>query len=117
MPEQRELAVEEPAAPLQLEQPLGRSLVREPLVLEEHGSYAVPDADCSGVSYSWQHDFADIVGSLLAAGLRIDMLREYDRIAWRHIPWMVRGDDGFWRMPEGSPDIPLMFALSATKPG
>ena len=90
---------------------------REPLVLEEHGSYAVPDADCSGVSYSWQHDFADIVGSLLAAGLRIDMLREYDRIAWRHIPWMVRGDDGFWRMPEGSPDIPLMFALSATKPG
>ena len=28
---------------------------------------------------------------------------------------MVRSDDGTYRMPEGLPEIPIMFSLSAIK--
>ena len=88
-----------------------RSAIRD----EETGSYAAPDADYVGVCYSWQHTFEDIVGSLLEAGLEITCLREYPYLAFKWFPFMTRSEDGYWRMPEGAPDIPLMFSLAATK--
>lgn len=89
---------------------------RSPLPWQETGSYAAPDADFEGVSYSWQHTFEEIVGVLVEAGLSIRSLKEYERIAWQHMPWMERDADGMWRLPEGTGDIPLMFSISATKP-
>ena len=89
----------------------------EALRWEEKGSYAVPDADVEGVSYSWQHTFEEIIGALVGAGLRVTSIREYPYLAFRWFPFMERGGDGFWRMPEGMPDIPLMFSLTATKDG
>jgi hypothetical protein len=56
---------------------------------------------------------AQIVGALVAAGLRVTSLREYPYLAFQWFPTMVRGDDGFWRMPDGAPDLPLMFSLTA----
>ena len=88
----------------------------EPLVLKELGSYAAPDSGVEGTSYSWQHDFEEIVGSLLAEGLVIESLREYPKIHWRHVPYMVQDDDGFWRLPPEAGDVPLMFSLVARKP-
>ncbi len=88
---------------------------REALRFDEKGSYAEPDADFRGVSYSWQHPFAEIVTSLAEAGLTVTSLREYPYLFWRWFPWMVRGDDGAYRMPAGVPEIPLMFSLTATK--
>ncbi len=67
---------------------------RTALRWEEKGSYAVPDADLESVSYSWQHTFAEIVGSLTAAGLSITSLREYPYLFWRWFPWMVKDDAG-----------------------
>lgn len=89
---------------------------REALRWEEKGSYAVPDADFEGVSYSWQHTFEEIIGSLVEAGLRITSLREYPYLAWRWFPWMVKHGDGCYRLPEDMPQIPLMFSLTASKP-
>jgi SAM-dependent methyltransferase len=88
---------------------------REALRFEEKGSYAEPEGDFEGVSYSWQHTFAEIVSSLAEAGLAITSLREYPYLFWRWFPWMVRSDDGTYRMPEGLPEIPIMFSLSAIK--
>ena len=89
---------------------------REPLRFEEKGSYAVPDSDFRGVSHSWQHSFEEIVTSLAEAGLMVLSIREYPHLAWRWFPWMVEGEDGTFRLPEGMPQIPLMFSLRATKP-
>ncbi|OFW62059.1 MAG: hypothetical protein A2133_09215 [Actinobacteria bacterium RBG_16_64_13] len=89
---------------------------REAMRWEEKGSYAAPDADFEGVSYSWQHAFEDIVGSLAGAGLQIVSLKEYPYLFWRWFPWMVKDGDGAYRLPEGVPEIPLMFSLTATKP-
>lgn len=89
---------------------------REPLPWEEHGTYAAPDADVHGVSYSWQHTFEEIVGVLLGEGLVIEDLREHPRIAWQHLPYMIRDSDGLWSLPEEVGSIPLMFSLAARKP-
>lgn len=88
---------------------------RRPLRWDEKGSYAVPDADFAGVSYSWQHTFEDIVKALTGANLRVTSLREYPYLAWRWFPWMVETEDGGFRLPESMPQIPLMFSLTAEK--
>ncbi|MBN1319301.1 MAG: methyltransferase domain-containing protein [Thermoleophilia bacterium] len=89
---------------------------QEALRFEEKGSYAVPDSDFRGVSYSWQHSFEEIVTSLAEAGLTILSIREYPHLAWRWFPWMVESEDGTYRLPEDMPQIPLMFSLRATRP-
>lgn len=89
---------------------------RDALRFDEKGSYAVPDADFEAVSYSWQHTFEEITSALVAAGLRITALREYPYIAFKWFAFMEQGDDGFWRMPEDLPQLPLMFSLKATRP-
>jgi SAM-dependent methyltransferase len=87
----------------------------EPLQEEESGSYAVPDAPVRSVTYQWIHPMADIIGSLLRAGLRITAFEEYPFAAWAMFPWMERREDRWWRLPPGRESIPLMFSLKATK--
>lgn len=89
---------------------------RNALRWEEDGSYAAPDSGIKATSYSWQHTFDEIVNALIGAGLRITSLREYPYLAFQWFPTMVRGEDGFWRMPEGAPDLPLMFSITAEAP-
>ena len=88
----------------------------EAVRFERTGSYAVPDADIVSVEHSWQHTFEDIVGSLRAQGLVIESLREYPKIAWQHMPFMVQDAEGFWVLPAGMPEIPLLFSVTARKP-
>ena len=64
-----------------------------------------------------------IIGSNVEAdankgeGLEITVLEEYDHTLYQRLPHLVRADDGTYRQPEGSPRLPLMFALVARKPG
>jgi SAM-dependent methyltransferase len=88
---------------------------REALRFDEKGSYAEPDSDFEGVSYSWQHPFAEIVSALAEAGLTITSLKEYPYLFWQWFPWMVREADGSYHMPAGVPEIPIMFSLAAVK--
>ncbi len=83
---------------------------------EYQGSYAVPDADYTSVEHSWQHTFEDILGALLGEGLTIESLREYPKLAWQYVPFMVRDAEGFWVLPDGMPQLPLLFSLTARKP-
>ena len=89
---------------------------REPIYFEEHGSYADRAADFTADSYAWQHTFAEIVGSLLDSGLQVRRLAEYPVVTWKALEFMEQDEEGLWRMPSGSGDIPLMFSLSASRP-
>ncbi len=91
----------------------GREALRE----EMTGSYADPESGVKTVSYSWQHGFEEIIGSLVGAGLRIESLREYPFLAFKWFEYMEKGEDGFWRMPADMPQLPLMFSLTATLDG
>ncbi len=87
----------------------------EPMRFETRGSYADPTADYRGVEYSWAHGLGDIVSALIAAGLRIDFIREYPFVSWKMLAFMEQDAEGWWRLPEKFPAMPLMFALKATK--
>lgn len=89
----------------------------EALEWEELGSYAVPGGERTGTSHSWQHTFEDICGSLIAAGLVIEELREYPLLAWKFLRAMEEREPGLFGLPEGQPELPLMFSLTARKPG
>lgn len=90
---------------------------REALEWEEFGSYAAPGGERTGTSHSWQHTFEDIVGALLSAGLVIEDLREFPVLAWKFTPVMVEREPGLFGLPEGRPEVPQMFTLTAIKPG
>jgi SAM-dependent methyltransferase len=87
----------------------------QPLELQVQGSYAASDPDYQGVEYGWNHSMGEYVTSLIAAGLRIESLREYPVANWRMFPFMEQGADGWWRLPGSMGEIPLMFSLKATK--
>jgi SAM-dependent methyltransferase len=88
---------------------------REPLRFEVQGSYAVADPDYQGVEYGWNHSMGEIVSSLIGAGLQIESLREFPFQAWKMFPFMEKSKDGWWRLPSGMQEIPLIFSLRAKK--
>jgi hypothetical protein len=61
----------------------------------------------------WHHQLDEILNALIAAGLRIEQVREYPQIAWRMLPFMERTADGWWRLPPAFPQLPLMLAVVA----
>lgn len=89
----------------------------EPMRFEGESSYAVSHVETQNpVTYEWMHPMSEIINSLISAGLRISCLKEYPFIFDKRLPFMVKGEDGFWRLPDGREDVPLMFALRAGKP-
>jgi SAM-dependent methyltransferase len=87
----------------------------EPIREEQEGSYAAPDAPIHSVQHVWIHPIADVIGSLLRAGLEIESFAEYPYVAWRMFPWMEQRTDGSWQLPGGAATLPLMFSLCARK--
>jgi ubiquinone/menaquinone biosynthesis C-methylase UbiE len=89
----------------------------QPLRFDVKGSYADRDAPTTGlVEYGWNHSLGEIVSALADAGLRIEFLHEFDFVRWP-VDFLVEGDDGRWRLPEGSNGgLPLFFSLKASKP-
>ncbi|MEU1628075.1 class I SAM-dependent methyltransferase [Streptomyces sp. NPDC020096] len=67
-------------------------------------------------SYEWRHGIGETVNAVTGAGLRVDSLRETDLLPWQRFASMVPAENGWWRLPETEPRIPLLFALRATKP-
>jgi len=92
----------------------------EPIREEHRGCYSAPDAPITSVEHVWLHKMSDIIGSLARAGLRIESFDEYPFLSWAFFPWMEKGVDGWWRLPEheklpfGRDSLPLMFSLKAT---
>ncbi len=88
----------------------------EPLRWETEGSYADPTAHVEQpFEYGWPHPLSEIVNSLIAHGLRIDLLEEYPFLEWP-APFLVAAGDGTWVLPpDQEGELPLFFALKATK--
>jgi SAM-dependent methyltransferase len=95
-----------------------RYFQREPIRDETLGTYAAPEARLRhAVSFSWVHPISEVLTSLLRAGLRIESFTEFPYTYWHRYPPMREDRQGYWHLngPEGS--IPLMYSLSARKPG
>lgn len=83
----------------------------------QSGSYAEPTAATThDQTVQWNHNIGDVVTALIRAGLEIQSVREHDATDYRRWPFLVAGEDGRWRVPEGRPSLPLMYVMRAVKP-
>lgn len=71
-----------------------------------------PALEHDTVAYEWMHGVGDVANALVGAGLRLTGLRESELLPWPRWPRMVR-HDGWWRLPDADPKIPLFYALAA----
>jgi SAM-dependent methyltransferase len=80
---------------------------------KQGGTYAAPDAVLQhDTSYERVHALSEVITAVLDAGLTLELFREqsYTNVPW---PWTERGDDGYYRLPQGWPRFPLTYSLRA----
>lgn len=83
---------------------------------EKGGTYAVPNATFVNTStFERTHALSEVMSAVLGVGLTVELFHEqsYTNAPW---PWTIKGDDGFYRLPEGWPKYPLTYSLRARKP-
>ncbi len=95
-----------------------------PIVDESEEDYSA-DVPIPGNTYDWAHSLAEIIGSLLKAGLTILDFQEHQTLPWKPLPWLEQvGDDeapspgqaGDYWLPEPLRTMcPLAFSLVARK--
>lgn len=90
----------------------------QPQRIEAAGSYAAQTDGETSIYYVWDHSLGDVLNALIDADLRIEFLHEFLYAARAKFPFMIEGEDGWWRLP---PDqhgtIPFLFSLQARKHG
>jgi SAM-dependent methyltransferase len=86
-----------------------------PIEETEDGSYADRTAVIEHkTSYEWQHSLSDIINALAVSGLHVEFLHEFPFSMFQRLPSMVKGEDGWWRVP-GQDNVPFLFSLKASK--
>lgn len=67
------------------------------------------------VSYQWAHGLGTVVNALIGAGLRIESLGEHEILPWQRLPDMTPAGNGWWRLPDSKPRVPVLFSLRAVR--
>lgn len=89
---------------------------QEPTVSEVDGSYADSAEKLPPKKLlTWNHSIGNILSALIQAGLTIEFLHEFPVMHWAPFPFLKQGEDHLWHLPQGDPQIPLLFSLRATK--
>jgi 2-polyprenyl-3-methyl-5-hydroxy-6-metoxy-1,4-benzoquinol methylase len=92
------------------EMPGGTRFVETTTYVEHDGELSAPE------TIGFNHGLGEIVGALLAAGLRLTMLDEHDSVHWNALgDAMELGPDQEWRLRTGRERIPLSYTLQAVK--
>ncbi|GAA4344482.1 class I SAM-dependent methyltransferase [Flaviaesturariibacter amylovorans] len=84
-----------------------------PIVETESGTYAERGADMELSYVCWNHGLAEVITSLLDAGLELRTLREYDYAPYNCLRNMVEEEPGRFRVAHLGNKIPLVYALEA----
>ena len=69
-------------------------------------------------NHVFEHNWSigSVVTAVIQAGLVVELVSEHEIGMEQKWPFMVRGRDGFWRMPGDRPSIPQMWSLRARRP-
>lgn len=90
---------------------------REAIVEERAGTYADATAVINLPSVGWNHPFAEVLGALLAAGLRLTRFEEYDYSPFGCFQNMVETAPGRYMVRGREGKLPLVYALEMVKDG
>ncbi len=67
-------------------------------------------------NHNWPHSMEEITQALLEAGLTLTFIGEYPYSEWQALPQLVFNEKTkTYHMPKDSPQLPLTFAVVATK--
>jgi ubiquinone/menaquinone biosynthesis C-methylase UbiE len=89
----------------------------EPLLDDSGQDYADPEATFEHrVTYWFPHPLAQVVTSLIDAGLRIEFLHEFPFSTYQFLPFTQRLPDGTVRLLKHDGCVPLLYSIKATKP-
>lgn len=88
-----------------------------PIIEEEKGSYADPDAPILTTTTTWNHSLAEVFNSLSGAGLQVIRLEELDYSPYPIFPEALEYQPGRFRMKRFGNMLPLVYAMEALKPG
>ncbi|MGW1339846.1 class I SAM-dependent methyltransferase [Kribbella sp. NPDC002412] len=87
---------------------------RGPIAHDSTVTYTGDEVPGRQRSYEWRHGLGELVTTLAANGFTITSLRESEVLQWPRWPTMQQTPEGWWRLPDESPRVPLLFALKAT---
>jgi SAM-dependent methyltransferase len=88
---------------------------REPTRVEERGSYAAPDAPSLHTAYYWTHNLGEIVTALCAAGLRLEYLHEFPKVAENCYTYEETAAGESTRRLVHNIAVPRAFSIRATR--
>jgi SAM-dependent methyltransferase len=90
----------------------------EPFVWDEPGSYADLTADTTNNrTIEWAHGLGEVVSAVIDAGFTVELLHEFDYTLFPRWPFLVKQGRDAYRLPEGTPSLPLMYSLRARRAG
>lgn len=89
----------------------------EPFVGTAGGTYVQTDRTFEqGTSYSWNHGLGEIIGGLLAQGLRITGLVEHDSVPWNALPGQMElVEHGEYRVADRPWRLAHSYTLQAVR--
>lgn len=78
-------------------------------------SYASGEVVIVGDTWEWQHTLSSVINAVIGAGLRLTGFHEHPESTYAAISGMTKGDDGWYRLPDGAPEVPMLYSLTATR--
>ncbi len=85
----------------------------EPIIEEHQDSYTDNSTGIQYTDVAWNHSFGEILGSLLAAGLRLDFFEEYDYSPYNCFPNMQEIGRHRYQFKELPRIVPITYAIRA----
>jgi SAM-dependent methyltransferase len=87
-----------------------------PQVWDEPGDYADPDAVLEHQrTVEWPHPISEVLCSIIDAGCQIEFFHEFAESSFARFSFMEQVGPRLYRMPAGTPQLPLMYSVRATK--
>jgi SAM-dependent methyltransferase len=86
-----------------------------PIVIDDGSTYTDGGEIAHPRTYEWNHSLSEIIQSLIDEGLVITTFIEHDWTVFQAFPWLEKGTDGIYRIPNGRPRQPLCFTLHARR--
>lgn len=87
----------------------------EAIVETGTGTYADRDAPIQAQSVSWNHAMSEVVSALIANGLRLDSLLEYDYSPYNCFRNMVEEEPGRYRIAHMGNKLPMVYSIVAIR--
>lgn len=87
----------------------------QPMYFPPGPTYADKNSKLKNPSHEWFHTMSDIMNSLIVNGLSIQFLHEFPFCCYQCLPFLEKGDDEWWYLPDSRRDVPFMFSLMAKK--